>query len=155
MLTGVEWVVIYLSSRTNLNIVIYLSYVRFILIESRKLITCSLHCYAMLSALVRVNVLSLSYLPPGIGYETALDLAHRNARVILACRRMDSGEEARERIQQETGNQSVLLKHLDLSSFTSVRKFAQDVIQTEKDLHILVNNAGVGRKTIHNTCSVL
>ena len=84
----------------------------------------------------------------GIGYETALDLAGRNARVILACRRMEQGQQACENIQQQTGNTNVLVKHLDLSSLDSVRKFAQDFKETEDKLHILVNNAGIGERLI-------
>ena len=34
----------------------------------------------------------------GIGYETALDLAGRGARVIMTCRRTDAGEEARSKV---------------------------------------------------------
>jgi retinol dehydrogenase 12 len=32
---------------------------------------------------------------------------------------------------------------LDLASFDSVRRFAADIIQTESQIHVLINNAGV------------
>jgi NAD(P)-dependent dehydrogenase (short-subunit alcohol dehydrogenase family) len=38
----------------------------------------------------------------------------------------------------------VEVRHLDLSSLASVRKFANDIIKTESHLEILVNNAGAG-----------
>jgi NAD(P)-dependent dehydrogenase (short-subunit alcohol dehydrogenase family) len=41
-----------------------------------------------------------------------------------------------------TGNPDVVVKHLDLSCFTSVRKFAEDINRTEDRLDVLVHNAG-------------
>nr|KAG5712718.1 hypothetical protein BaRGS_029773 [Batillaria attramentaria] len=77
-----------------------------------------------------------------IGYYTALDLAARNARVILACRSKTRGEAAREKIIARSGNKDVVVRVLNLGSLESVRQFARDVIQTEERLDILVNNAG-------------
>ena len=42
-----------------------------------------------------------------------------------------------------SGNKNVVVRYLDLSSFTSVRNFAKDVISTENRLDVLVNNAGI------------
>ncbi|XP_064455501.1 retinol dehydrogenase 11-like [Ornithodoros turicata] len=78
----------------------------------------------------------------GIGKATAMELARRNARVILACRNMDKARKAAEEIRQETGKE-VLPKHLDLCSFKSVRKFADDIVATEERLDVLINNAGM------------
>lgn len=78
----------------------------------------------------------------GIGYQAALSLASRGCRVILADK--DDSSHARDRIIKETNNPNVLSKRLDLQSFKSVRAFAQDIIDTEPKLHILLNNAGVG-----------
>ena len=41
-------------------------------------------------------------------------------------------------------NKNVVVRHLDLSSLTSVRNFAKEIIATENRLDVLVNNAGVG-----------
>lgn len=60
----------------------------------------------------------------GIGKETALDLAKRGAKVYMACRDKNKGEEARLEIIQQTGNQNVFYLKLDLSSLQSVRDFA-------------------------------
>ena len=79
----------------------------------------------------------------GIGYHTAYDFVVRNARVILACRNTEKGEEAARHIRRETKNQNVVVKKLDLSSLKSVRDFMTDIIQNEHRLDILVNNAGV------------
>ena len=35
----------------------------------------------------------------GIGYETALDLAGRGARIIMACRNVEKAKEAKEKVQ--------------------------------------------------------
>ncbi|CAG9861379.1 unnamed protein product [Phyllotreta striolata] len=81
----------------------------------------------------------------GIGYETAIDFAKRGAKVILACRDENKAKEAVNRIIKETHNSQVVYKLVDLTSFTSVRKFAMDINNTEERLDILVNNAGAAR----------
>ncbi|CAH2107809.1 unnamed protein product [Euphydryas editha] len=80
----------------------------------------------------------------GMGLETAMDFAERGARVIIACPFQREGEDALKLITDKTGNKDVVFKLLDLSSLTSTRKFAIDIIDTEKRLDILINNAGVG-----------
>uniref|UniRef100_UPI0037E8D6A9 retinol dehydrogenase 12 n=1 Tax=Semicossyphus pulcher TaxID=241346 RepID=UPI0037E8D6A9 len=79
----------------------------------------------------------------GIGKFIALDFARRGARVILACRSEGRGSAALKEIREKSGNTDVHLRLVDLSSMESVRKFAQEILQEEKALHILVNNAGV------------
>lgn len=79
----------------------------------------------------------------GIGYETAKDLADRGARVILACRDQVRGITARDNIVAATGNEKVHYMPLDLSSLTSVRRFAEEILKNEKRLDILINNAGI------------
>jgi len=78
----------------------------------------------------------------GIGKETAKELAVRGARVILACRSKERGEEAVKQIKAEVGGQ-LEFRELDLASFKSVRKFAEELVASESKLDILVNNAGL------------
>ncbi|KAK9955146.1 hypothetical protein ABG768_015036 [Culter alburnus] len=78
----------------------------------------------------------------GIGKFIALDFARRGARVILACRSEARGTAALQEIRDISGNQNVHLRLLDTSSLESVRKFAARILEEEKELHILVNNAG-------------
>ena len=78
----------------------------------------------------------------GIGKETALDLARRGARVILACRDAKRGEEAAEHVRKTTGNGNVLFESLDLASLESVKNFADKINKNEERLDILINNAG-------------
>ena len=79
----------------------------------------------------------------GIGKETAVDLAKRRARVIIGCRNMEKGKEALKEIQERSGSTNVFLEKLDLASLDSVRKFADNILNTEPRLDILINNAGV------------
>ncbi|XP_037688400.1 retinol dehydrogenase 11 [Choloepus didactylus] len=79
----------------------------------------------------------------GIGKETARELAQRGARVYLACRDVQKGELAAKEIQAKTGNQQVLVRKLDLSDTKSIRAFAKGFLAEEKQLHILINNAGL------------
>ncbi|XP_029904398.1 retinol dehydrogenase 13 isoform X2 [Myripristis murdjan] len=81
----------------------------------------------------------------GIGKETALDLACRGARVILACRDMTKAHSAAEEIRQCSGNGNVVVKKLDLASLQSVRDLAKDIQENEERLDILINNAGIMR----------
>ncbi|KAM6933823.1 dehydrogenase/reductase SDR family member 13-like [Xenentodon cancila] len=79
----------------------------------------------------------------GIGKATALDLAKRGARVILACRHKEKAEAAVYDIRRESGNNQVIFMQLDLASLQSVRSFAETFLKTEPRLDILINNAGV------------
>lgn len=83
----------------------------------------------------------------GIGKFIALDFARRGARVILACRSEPRGTAALNEIKQATGNADVHLRIVDLSSMDSVRAFAKRILEEEKALHILVNNAAVSGDT--------
>lgn len=78
----------------------------------------------------------------GIGYQTALELARRGAKVILGCRDEERGQKAVASIIKKTKNKFVRYMYLDLSSFASVRKFVEDFKSSEAKLDILINNAG-------------
>ncbi|XP_055951030.1 retinol dehydrogenase 11-like isoform X1 [Argiope bruennichi] len=79
----------------------------------------------------------------GIGKETALDLASRGAKVIIACRDVQKGYETVNDISEKVQKPDVVVKRLDLASFASIKSFAQDVLENEPYIHILINNAGV------------
>ncbi|MPC37092.1 Retinol dehydrogenase 12 [Portunus trituberculatus] len=49
-------------------------------------------------------------------------------------------------IISETGNRKVVVRLLDTSDLSSVRRFAKEILQTEDTIHILVNNAGIAGK---------
>ncbi|XP_036343889.1 retinol dehydrogenase 12-like [Rhagoletis pomonella] len=79
----------------------------------------------------------------GIGKEIALELARRGARIYMACRDAARCEATRLEIIDDTGNQQVYNRTLDLGSLESVRQFAARFVAEEQRLDILVNNADV------------
>lgn len=78
----------------------------------------------------------------GIGKETALDLARRGARVILACRDLNRALKSADEIRKKTGNGNVFVEILDLASFDSIRQFSEKINKQEERIDILINNAG-------------
>ncbi|MFN8473737.1 MAG: oxidoreductase [Anaerolineae bacterium] len=87
----------------------------------------------------------------GIGYEAARALAAKGARVILAVRSVDKGEQAAASIRQETPKAAVEVMALDLADQASVRSFAEAFLARGEALPILVNNAGVMALPYHTT----
>ncbi|KAL3283969.1 hypothetical protein HHI36_018140 [Cryptolaemus montrouzieri] len=81
----------------------------------------------------------------GTGYGAAIILASRGCKVIIANR--SNGEETVAEIIRKTQNPNVSYKYLDLSSLKSVRKFCEDIKNSEKKIDILINNAGIGAST--------
>ncbi len=79
----------------------------------------------------------------GIGYEAALQLARKNAHVVLACRDRNKAEAAAAQIRTAHPSARVEVMELDLSSLASIRAFADAYHARGADLHVLCNNAGV------------
>nr|CAB3265508.1 retinol dehydrogenase 14-like [Phallusia mammillata] len=81
----------------------------------------------------------------GMGFWTAVDLARREAKVIIACRSDEKAQDAKIKIINEAkcSEENVIAKVLDLASFASIRKFAEDINTNEERLDVLINNAGV------------
>lgn len=79
----------------------------------------------------------------GIGYETALELAKRDAHLILACRDQKRGQEALDKIKNESNNTKIELELLDLSSLKSIKEFSERIQKKLNRLDVLINNAGL------------
>ncbi|KAB0379253.1 hypothetical protein FD755_007037 [Muntiacus reevesi] len=79
----------------------------------------------------------------GIGKAVSQELARRGARVILACRSRERGQQALAEIQAASKSSRLLLGEVDLSSMASIRSFAQRLLQECPEIHLLVNNAAV------------
>ncbi|MQA94202.1 MAG: SDR family NAD(P)-dependent oxidoreductase [Streptosporangiales bacterium] len=77
----------------------------------------------------------------GLGFVAARWLAQKGARVILACRDKERGEDAADRVRAEVAGADVRLGLLDLADLSSVREFAETFPGDGVDL--LINNAGV------------
>ncbi len=87
----------------------------------------------------------------GIGLETAVDLAGRGARVILACRSEERGEKAAVEVRRRSRNVDVRYAHLDLASLESIRNFAEIILEEEQNIDVLINNAGISVTTYEET----
>lgn len=79
----------------------------------------------------------------GIGYDTARELAKKNATVIMACRNTEKGEAAARSIVNEYPQAKVIVRQLDLANLSSVKSFAQSFHSDYDRLDMLINNAGV------------
>jgi len=79
----------------------------------------------------------------GIGKETAVGLAQRGARVVIASRNAAKGQAAVSEIRARSGSEIVEMRALDLASFASVRTFAAELLGGYERIDVLVNNAGV------------
>lgn len=81
----------------------------------------------------------------GIGLVTARELARAGARVFIACRSLERGQEAKATIAEATGKEVSLIA-LDLADLGSVRKAAAEFLATGAPLHLLINNGGLAGK---------
>ncbi|XP_076014161.1 retinol dehydrogenase 12, like [Genypterus blacodes] len=79
----------------------------------------------------------------GIGKETAIDLAKRGSRIIMACRDMEKAQTALKEVIELSGNENIVCMKLDLSDTKSIKEFAEAINKGEEKLNILINNAGV------------
>ena len=78
----------------------------------------------------------------GIGAETALGLARLGAAVAITARDPAKGEAAAARIRDAVPGAAVDVVDLDLASFASIRRCADEVQRRFDRLDVLVNNAG-------------
>ena len=79
----------------------------------------------------------------GLGLETALVLAGKQAEVVLAARNPAKGAEAERLIRSRHPDAAVRFELLDLASLASVRAFAERYLATGRPIDILIDNAGV------------
>ncbi|KAJ3291242.1 hypothetical protein HK104_006230 [Borealophlyctis nickersoniae] len=82
----------------------------------------------------------------GLGYEASLHLARTNPKkLVLACRDSTKASTTAERVAEATGCDPSILEPmaLDLSSFASVKKFAEEFKAKGWALDALICNAGV------------
>ncbi|WP_150265821.1 SDR family oxidoreductase [Paenibacillus tepidiphilus] len=79
----------------------------------------------------------------GMGLATAIEMARRGAKVIMACRSRERGEAALSEARRLSGSDHIELMLLDLASFASIRAFAEQFAAAYPVLDVLINNAGV------------
>jgi NAD(P)-dependent dehydrogenase (short-subunit alcohol dehydrogenase family) len=79
----------------------------------------------------------------GIGRVAALELARKGATVVMLVRNRERGEEVRQAISAETGNDKVELLLADFASLDAVRAAAAEFLGRYQRLDVLLNNAGL------------
>jgi NAD(P)-dependent dehydrogenase (short-subunit alcohol dehydrogenase family) len=79
----------------------------------------------------------------GLGFETALNLYEKGAKVYVAVRNEEKGHDAIRRIKAMAVGGDLVYERLDLASLDSVKEFSERIIARENRLDLLVNNAGV------------
>ncbi|XP_066249535.1 retinol dehydrogenase 13-like [Euwallacea similis] len=79
----------------------------------------------------------------GIGFETAKNLAARGGQLILAVRNMEQGIRALDKIKETIKTAEITVKWLDISDFSSIRHFVDQIFSEHDKVDILINNAAV------------
>jgi NAD(P)-dependent dehydrogenase (short-subunit alcohol dehydrogenase family) len=80
----------------------------------------------------------------GLGRSVALELAKRGATVLAHGRNPDRGEHVVAEIRARSDNDRVQLHLADFASLDEVRGLAEAVEASASELHLLINNAGIG-----------
>lgn len=79
----------------------------------------------------------------GIGRVTSEQLVKQGAHVVIGCRRPQEGERVKSELAQKNYRGRLEVMELDLADLESVRNCANQFLSQNKNLHGLVNNAGV------------
>ncbi|KAF2933222.1 short-chain dehydrogenase TIC 32, chloroplastic isoform X2 [Oryza sativa Japonica Group] len=79
----------------------------------------------------------------GIGAETCRVLVMRGVYVVMGVRNLSAGARVRDEILKQVPSAKMEILNLDLSSMSSVRRFAEIFKALNLPLNILINNAGV------------
>lgn len=79
----------------------------------------------------------------GLGLESTKAITAKGGRVVMACRNLNKGNEAKQLIIETNPDAAVEVIQLDNSDLKSVRKFAEEFKSKFNRLDILFNNAGV------------
>jgi NAD(P)-dependent dehydrogenase (short-subunit alcohol dehydrogenase family) len=79
----------------------------------------------------------------GLGFETVKAFAQKGAEVIMACRSISKGEQAKELIIKEIPEGRIEVLPIDLMDLSSIRAFAESFKEKFTKLDILINNAGI------------
>ena len=85
----------------------------------------------------------------GLGKALALDLADKGYRLLLHGRDQSRLEEVADQVLTANSAAKVSTYLADFSSLESVRQMAQNILAQERNLHVLINNAGVGAGQSH------
>jgi len=79
----------------------------------------------------------------GLGFETSKQLAANGAKVVLAVRSIQKGEDAIKKIKAEYPNAILELIQIDLASLEAIQNAAEKIKNRFVKIDVLINNAGV------------
>lgn len=79
----------------------------------------------------------------GIGKASAIQIAEKGYRVVIACRNRGRGEAALREIKEQSGSDSVELMIVDMSLQRSVRGLARHYANRYQTLDVLIQNAAI------------
>jgi NAD(P)-dependent dehydrogenase (short-subunit alcohol dehydrogenase family) len=79
----------------------------------------------------------------GLGFEAVKALSDKSALVILACRDLEKGEAAKEKIRQSNLTAKIEVMELDLMDLGSIHSFVAKFKNHHTHLDLLLNNAGI------------
>ncbi|TDG11908.1 SDR family NAD(P)-dependent oxidoreductase [Seongchinamella unica] len=78
----------------------------------------------------------------GLGFASAMELAHRGADLTLVMRNKARAEEVKRDILAETGNGNVALEIADLALLAEVDALVSRLLERGRPIDVLINNAG-------------
>lgn len=87
----------------------------------------------------------------GLGYETALALYQAGANITVACRSKNNAEQAISKMKALGGAGTLTFGELDLSGLYNIKQFAERFTSAKRQLHLLVNNAGIASPPLSKT----
>lgn len=87
----------------------------------------------------------------GMGTEITRAVAKAGYRIIMACYNPKKAEIVREHLSKETGNPYLEVIAIDLSSMQSVVSFANQILERNLSIALLMNNAGTMETGFHTT----
>ncbi|MCP4612410.1 MAG: SDR family NAD(P)-dependent oxidoreductase [Planctomycetes bacterium] len=79
----------------------------------------------------------------GIGKASAIQIAEKGYRVIIACRNRARGEVALQEIKEKSGSDSIELMIVDMSLQSSVKNLAKCFRDNDEVLDVLIQNAAI------------
>ena len=79
----------------------------------------------------------------GLGFQTALKLAHAGARIVMACRNLEKARKAQSDLLAQVPDAQTVVLPLDVSEPASIREFGRQFSDQIGELDILINNAGM------------
>lgn len=96
-----------------------------------------------LSQSVRTNGMVIIITDPlsTVGKKLAIELAERGGKIYMACQLNKQTIAIQNEIKQRSKSNDIYLMELNLESFKSIRKFANEFLSNENRLDLLINNA--------------